>query len=289
MLVLALGLFSVLSLVDTGNKITAKTVKRDAGVALLREVTERARGLTFQQLTAANAGEAIRVQMERAGATTTGRSGTTFDVTRGATAYLVTIASSVTRSTTCGTVDAPPGTILVVGPGACGYPADGTPTYHGPTGEASGCKVGIEPSPGDLSSGAVGLRVVLLSRNVSLCTASLLGQATANAVCSMAGQSGQLTALLRSIAGRDGLLRILGAGTLGINVDFCNRSGTTGYVANPPKIDLSAESATGPETAETRATVSVSWETGRRADGTQIRSRVDQTTPIRQSTAPGQS
>jgi prepilin-type N-terminal cleavage/methylation domain-containing protein len=182
MLLLLVGLFGVLNMLDQGNESTSRTLTRDAAVGLARDVVERAATTSPAVLTPAAIGEALREGVDpdgSRGTTATGADGSW--TLRGRTTFRV-------KATVC-SLARPGAGVPVVDASFC--TAGTSPT--GPVVTSGGCSAQLEDDP------TIGVQVRLLG-TTSLCVAGTL----AGTVCQLLGSAGTTNAMLAPLLAKDG-------------------------------------------------------------------------------------
>ncbi|MDO9410372.1 MAG: prepilin-type N-terminal cleavage/methylation domain-containing protein [Patulibacter sp.] len=199
MLLLLIGLFGVLNMLDQGNESTARTLTRDAAVGLARDVVERAATTDPIELTPATIGEVLRTGVDPDGARGTTPTGSDGSWTlRGRTTFRV-------RATVC-SLARPGDGVPVVDASFC--TAGTTPT--GPVVTSGGCSARLEDDP------AIGVQVRLLVA-ADLC----VGGSLAGTVCALLGPVGSTNTMLAPLLAKDGavnaVLHVAG-GSAGIDV-----------------------------------------------------------------------
>lgn len=196
--VISAGLLALLALVDRGNETTAENLNRENATNVAREVTERAHGVSYDQLTTNDAATTLRNAIEAAGTRNSSVPSSDTWTMNGRTS-----AVSVTVGVTACTVPVKSQTPIVIpatdtycsAPGSGGGPPPGSTTD---TGTSGACQVEGVYDP------ALGLRIRLLV-DVTLCTPTAL----ANAVCTLIGPSEPLNAFLAPLIGPDGAVNVL--------------------------------------------------------------------------------
>jgi prepilin-type N-terminal cleavage/methylation domain-containing protein len=183
MLLLLVGLFGVLNMLDQGNESTSRTLTRDAAVGLARDVVERAATTSPAVLTPATIAEALRKGVDpdgSRGTTTTGADGSW--TLRGRTTFRV-------KATVC-SLARPGNGVPVVDASFCtaGTPPTG-PIVTGP----NGCSARLEDDP------TIGVQVRLLVA-ANLCA----GGALAGTVCQLLGPAGTTNAMLAPLLATEG-------------------------------------------------------------------------------------
>lgn len=199
MLLLLVGLFGVLNMLDQGNESTARTLTRDAAVGLARDVVERAATTNPDVLTPATIGEALRLGVDPTGSrgtTPTGADGAW--TLQGRTTFRV-------KATVC-SLARPGDGVPVVDASFC---TAGTPPV-GPIVTSGSCSARLEDDP------AIGVQVRLLVA-ANVCVAGSL----AATVCQLLGPTGTTNAMLAPLLAKDGAVNALlqyAGGSAGVDV-----------------------------------------------------------------------
>jgi Tfp pilus assembly protein PilV len=250
MLILVLGVFATITLLDNSNKATASTLQRDSGNSLAREIVERTNGMAYASLTATNAADQLRQAADPTGSQSSASTGAnTFTIRRRNTTYTVTYSA-------CTRTDAVNG-ITILDPTDCDYAKTPDPPAT-PGGSNGPCKVGVL-NQSNFTPGSVAVYLKVLS-GVQLSTClSDGGAGLTSAVCGILGQSPGFRAILDSLTGREGILNVLG-GSLGVGIGAGVCGGTTSL---DPTAGLSVPDVRGSSTA---TTVKVTWVQGDRTN-----------------------
>lgn len=208
MLLLVVGVFGLMTMLDTSNQVTNANLRRDSGTSLAREVVERARQLPYTTLaTPLPAATALAQAIPGAGSASNG----VWTTNRRGVTYTTTLNTCVVDD-----------------------PSDGLGGVSGvPCKPANG-----SGGPGTGANGGPPLTVSLnvLGIPVNAAVGGVLDQ-----VCAALGQSALVDGLLKGNGVVDGLLGLVDGGA---DIGVCSSSGSTtvGYDRKPQ--DLTRVTAT---------------------------------------------
>lgn len=232
MVLVVIGMFPVLSMLDTGNETTADTMGREGATNLARELVERAQGMTYASLDSGSVATNLRTAADSAGlrGSVSGPSSWTIK-DRASGTYTVTASSCL--------VAAPSARVRVLT--STDTICSGSAGSGGPTSPVTNASSG-SCSAAAVNDATIGVYIKLLVVDTSLCASSSL-LAT---VCTLVGN----TTPLSNIIGSDGSLNLLLDSTLGAaaGVNLC---GGKPVSASP--------SSTDPLDAARRVSVTVAW------------------------------
>lgn len=191
MVILVVGVLGVISLLDTGNRITSQNLARDGATGLAREELERMRELPYASLAdAGGVATALSAVVDGASSAV----GQTFTTTRRGTTYASTISTCVLDDPSDG-----------IGP------APGTPCTPLPSGSGGG---GSSPS----GSGSSSLNLNILGIQITG------GGQVVEAVCSLLGTRGSI---VDGLLGSGSALAPLVS--TGADTTFCSGKGNVAF------------------------------------------------------------